>query len=155
MFIDLPDGCCCGNPVSGQKNALNKQIIKQWIAKQNESNKRRTETNEIEQLMNNERLATNMNKYWFTEHKNWGLNCDCQIFARIKYLCDFIPNNCNPVCLGVSYEMSCCWFFCFSSWLTRGLLKNHRTPQQLWCFIPHTLVQYQLSSIIANILSQE
>jgi hypothetical protein len=34
------------------------------------------------------------------------------------------------------HQMSCCRFLYFSSWLTCGLLKNHRTLQQLCCFIP-------------------
>jgi hypothetical protein len=45
--------------------------------------------------------------------------------------------------------------FCFSSRLTSGHLKNHRTPQQLCCLRPNMLVQYQSSSIIAMIVSRE
>ncbi len=30
------------------------------------------------------------------------LNCDCPILARVKYLCDFGFDNCNPVCLCVT-----------------------------------------------------
>jgi hypothetical protein len=51
--------------------------------------------------------------------------------------------------------MSCCRFLCFYSRLTCGLLKKHRTPQQLCCFIPTAPVQYQLSSLITMIVSRE
>jgi hypothetical protein len=37
---------------------------------------------------------------------NERLNCDCPIFARVKYLCDYRTDNYNPVCLDVNYEES-------------------------------------------------
>ncbi len=55
--------------------------------------------------------------------------------------------------LVMRYQMSCCWFLSLFSGLTRGLLKNHRTPQQLCCLKPNTPVQYWSSSIIAMIVS--
>jgi hypothetical protein len=37
---------------------------------------------------------------------NGRLNHDRPIFARVKYLCDYGTDNCNPVCLDVNYEES-------------------------------------------------
>ncbi len=34
------------------------------------------------------------------------LNCDRPILARVKYLCNYGTDNCNPVCLNVNYEKS-------------------------------------------------
>jgi hypothetical protein len=120
------------------KNTLNKQIIEHWIIKQSDSNKSKTETNQSHTADNNNRkLVTNMNKHWTY---NWRLSCDCPIFARVKYLCDYKTDNCNPVCLGVSYKASDVMLsvsLLFQQ-LTHGLLKNHRTLQQLCCFIPNT-----------------
>jgi hypothetical protein len=31
---------------------------------------------------------------------------DLPILARVKYLCDYGTDNCNPVCLDVNYEES-------------------------------------------------
>jgi hypothetical protein len=77
----------------------------------------------------------------------------------VKNLFDYGTDNCNSVCLGVSYsmrhQMASCWFLCFSSGLTCGLLKNHRNPKQFHFFMHNTSVQYQFSSIIAMSVSQE
>jgi hypothetical protein len=29
------------------------------------------------------------------------LNCDCPTLARVKYLCDYGTDSCNPVCLDI------------------------------------------------------
>jgi hypothetical protein len=56
--------------------------------------------------MNNDgKLATNKNKHLFTEHVNRRSSRDRPIFARIKYLCDYGTDNCNPICPRVSYEV--------------------------------------------------
>jgi hypothetical protein len=78
------------------------------------------------------------------------------MLAWVKYLFDYRTDNCNPVCLGVCYEASddmrsVSAFF----YRAHGLLKNHRIPQQLCCFILMALVGYQSRSIIAMIVSQE
>jgi hypothetical protein len=52
-------------------------------------------------------------------------------------------------------QTSWCRFLCFSSRLTIGLLKNHRTPKQLCCLLLNMPVQYQTISIIAMIVSWE
>ncbi len=52
------------------------------------------------------------------------------------------------------HQKTCCWILCFSSRLTCGLLKNHKTPQQLCCLMPNTPEQYQSNSIIAITVSQ-
>ncbi len=57
--------------------------------------------------------------------------------------------------LAMRHWMSWCWFLCFSSRVSRGLLKIHRNPQHLCCFISNTPMQYQLSSIIVMIVSRE
>jgi hypothetical protein len=37
---------------------------------------------------------------------NERLNSDRPIFSRLKYLCDYGNDYCNPVCLDVNYEES-------------------------------------------------
>ncbi len=135
----------------------NTEQTNNWI-KQSELNKNITEWMKVEQLMNN-----NRNWQWIQINsdslniQNWRLNRDRPTFARNKYLCDYGTDNCNLFAhvLVMRHQMSCCRFLCFSSRLTCGRLKNHRTPQQLCCFIPNTPVQYRLSSIIAMIMSWE
>jgi hypothetical protein len=90
--------------------------------------------------MNNDgKLATNRNKHRFTKHVNKRLSRDRLICARVKYLYEYRTDNCNCVCPVVMLLVS----LPFGS-LTSGLLKKHRTPQQLCCFIPNTPVQYQI-----------
>ncbi len=84
---------------------------------------------------------------------NERLNRDRPIFARVKYLCDYGPDNCNPVCLDVNYEepnvmMSVSLFFQRAQeW---PFYKTIEHPQELCCLILNVPVQYQLSSIIAS-----
>ncbi len=135
MFIDLPDGCWYGDQnnwntisVSGQKITQSKQIIES-----NKASWTKTEQKwmKVEQLMNN-----NRNWQWIRINsdslniQNWRLNRDHPTFAGVKYLCVNGTDNCNLFAqvLVMRHQMSCCQFLCFSSRLTCGLLKNHRTP---------------------------
>jgi hypothetical protein len=75
--------------------------------------------------------ALNINKYW-------NVSGDHAIFARVKYLVILkltIATLFTQVFV-MRHHIFCSWLLCFSSGLTCGLLKNHRTPQQLCCFIP-------------------
>ncbi len=101
------------------------------------------------------KLATNTNTDSLNI-QNRRLNCDCPTFSRIKYPCDYGTDNCSPICLDVCCEESddmpsVSLLFHRAC----GLLKNHRTHQQLCCLIPKAPVQYQPSSIIAMIVSGE
>jgi hypothetical protein len=54
------------------------------------------------------------------------------MYARVQYLCDYGTDNYNPICPGVCCEtsddmLSVSLFF----YQACGLLKNHRTPQQV------------------------
>jgi hypothetical protein len=82
------------------------------------------------------------------------MNGDRPMFARVKYLVitELTIATMFAQVFVMRHHMSCCQFLCFS---TYGLLKNHRTPQQLCCFILTAPVQYQSSSIITIIVSHE
>jgi hypothetical protein len=82
----------------------------------------------------------------FIEHKQiCMLNGDCPVFARVKYyvIMELAIATLFAQVFVMRHQMSCCRFLCFSSGFTCGLLKNHRTPQQICCFIPTAPVQYQ------------
>jgi hypothetical protein len=58
------------------------------------------------------------------------------MFAGVQYLCDYVTDNCNPICLDVCCEASDDMLL-VSLFFHRacGLLKNHRT---LAALLPHT-----------------
>ncbi len=119
-------------------------------------------TEQIEQKQNRNEWKTNnwwtrtengniKNKWINTDSMNihnWRLNSDHLILTRVKYLCDYGTDNCKLFAwVLIMASVSCCWFLCFSSGLTSGLLKNHRTSQQLYCYIQYLTLQYRTSWI--------
>ncbi len=62
---------------------------------------------------------------------------DHPMFVRVKYLVitELTVATLFAQMFVMRHQMSCCRFLCFSSGLTCDLLKNHRTPLQLCCFI--------------------
>ncbi len=150
-------------PVLGQKNTLNKQIIKHWIIKhwiikQNKSKKSRTETNENwttdEQYRNWQRIRINTDSLNI-QTEGWIVTVQYLQELNIFAMTELTIATLFARVLVMRHQMSCCQFLSFSSGLTHSLLKNHRNPQQLCCLIPITPVQYQLSSITAMIVSSE
>ncbi len=139
MFVDLPDGCWYGDqntwniiPISGQKIALSKWITEYWIIKQSEPNKTEQNRMRVEQYW--QAITKNWQQIQINTDSqnihNWRLNCDHPMFARVKYICDYGTDNCNPISLNICCEasddmLSVSLFFHQSC----GLLKNHRTPR--------------------------
>jgi hypothetical protein len=94
-----------------------------------------------------EQKALNLTKAQKLNDKNWQinntgteqksvfqewLNCGHPVLARVKYLCDYRTDNCNPVCLNVNYEKS--------NVLTRASLPSqraHKQPFEKICKSPH------------------
>ncbi len=93
--------------------------------------------------------ALNTNKHWRVSGR--------PMFAKVKYLVitELISANLSAWVFVMRRQMSCSRFLCFSSGFPCGLLKNQRTPQQLCCSIPTTPMQFQSSSIITMIVSQD
>ncbi len=112
-----------------------------------------TKANRIKQNRNWQQIWINIASL---NMQNWRLNHDRTMFARVKCLCDYGTDNCNPinpdVCCKASDDILLVSLLLHQA---RGLLKNHRTPQQLCCLTPNAPVQYRTSSLIAMIVSQE
>ncbi len=147
-------------PVSEQKITLNNQVIEHWMIKQKQIKQSRTESNEREINNTDKQQQINWQRIWLTDALNINKSVGWTVtvlYLRGLNILWLLNYNCNPICPGVCYEASdvIFRFLCFSSGLTCGLLKNHRTPQLLCCFIPTAQVQYQSSSIITMIVSWE
>ncbi len=95
--------------------------------------------------------------HWTYKAEGWIVTIQCLQGLNIFVITRLIIANLFARMLVMRQQMSCCWFLCLSSGLTCGLLKNHRTPQQLCCFqtYSNTAVQYQSSCIIAMIVLRE
>ncbi len=94
--------------------------------------------------------SLNINNYegWFrTVQCLWGLN--------IWWLQNWQFATLLAQVFVMRHRMTCFRFLCFSSGLTCGLLKNHRTHQQLCCLTPIATLQYHLTSVITMVVSQE
>ncbi len=126
-----------------ENDTLNKRIIELRIIRKSRANK--TEQHQItERLINWWTKAGKlvMNTFnWCTEHKQiCRLNVDCPMFARVKYLVimKLIISTLFAQVFVMRHQMSCCGFFFFSSGLTCGLLKSHRTPHA--ALLLHTIL---------------
>jgi hypothetical protein len=112
----------------------------------------------VEPLMkNNRQLAMNTNKSdsLHIQTEGWIVTVQYLQGFNIYVITELTIATLFALVLVMRYQMSCCRFLCFTSRLTCGLLKNHRTPKQLYCFMPNTPVQCQSSSLIAMIVSWE
>jgi hypothetical protein len=65
--------------------------------KSTESNKTRNQIKAQSQTIKNLAINKSDTEQKSVFHKR--LNCDLPIFARVKYLCDYGIDNCNPVLL--------------------------------------------------------
>ncbi len=101
------------------------------------------------------------NEYNYTDSLNinnsegWIMTVQCLRGLNIWWLQNWQFATLFAQVFVMRHRMTCFRFLCFSSGLTCGLLKNHRTPQQLCCFTPIATVQYQWTSVITMVVSQE